>query len=208
MILKGRFAPLRLLTGQRISTRQSEQVLIGEGLRLRPPELDDFPFWERLRSESKSFLEPWEPLWPEDDLTRTAFRRRIRRYTAEIEADEAYPFLIWSMADGALLGGLTIGNVRRGAAQSATLGYWMGARYAGQGIMTRAVTLACRFGFGPGKLDRIEAGCLPENAASIRLLEKVGFRREGLARNYLSIAGRRRDHILFGLLSTDEMIKS
>lgn len=208
MILKGRFAPLRLLTGQSALQKHSETVLTGEGLRLRPPELDDFPFWEKLRSESRAFLEPWEPLWPEDDLTRTAFRRRIRRYEAEIQSDEAYPFLIWRISDGALLGGLTIGNIRRGAAQSATLGYWMGARHAGQGVMSRAVILACRFGFGPARLDRIEAGCLPENAASIRLLEKVGFRREGLARNYLNIAGMRRDHILFGLLSTDELTSS
>ncbi|HRK23892.1 MAG TPA: GNAT family protein [Beijerinckiaceae bacterium] len=171
---------------------------------IRPPELDDFAAWSALRAESREFLAPWEPIWPTDDLTQTAFRNRIRRYGDEIGRDEAYPFFVFDQGGKRLVGGLTLGNIRRGAAQAGTLGYWMGARHARQGLMTRAVRLACKLGFLRLGLRRIEAACLPENVASIRLLEKSGFRQEGRARAYLAIAGVRRDHITFALLD-DEM---
>lgn len=194
-----RFAPLRLFGVESGAPRWPLLVLSGQGLVIRPPDLNDFQAWSTLRRDSHDFLKPWEPLWPEDDLTRPAFKRRIRRYDQEIARDEAYPFFIFRENDDRLLGGLTIGNVRRGAAQSATLGYWMGAPFAGRGIMGNAVRIVCRHGFSAMSLERIEAACLPENAISIKLLEKAGFEREGYARNYLSINGARRDHVLFAL---------
>jgi [ribosomal protein S5]-alanine N-acetyltransferase len=172
-------------------------------LRLRLPTRHDFEAWADLRGRSQAFLQPWEPVWPADDLTKAAFVRRIERYQYEMREDIAYPFLLVDRASDAILGGLTLANVRRRAAMSATLGYWMGAPYAGKGLMSHAVPALCRHGFSLLGLQRIEAACLPENEASIRVLEKAGFRREGFARGYLSIAGTRRDHLLFALLKSD-----
>lgn len=202
-MLGGRLAPLRLLGVDAGGPRWPTLVISQDNLTLRPPQLDDFNAWARQRADSRAFLAPWEPLWPEDDLTRGSFRRRIRRYNNEIDADESYPFFLFHGPDQELVGGLTLGNIRRGAAQTGTIGYWMGAAHANKGLMGRAVAIICRLAFFQLRLERIEAACLPENAASIHLLEKVGFQREGLARNYLNIAGSRRDHVLFALLATD-----
>jgi [ribosomal protein S5]-alanine N-acetyltransferase len=181
---------------------QDLTVEIGR-LRLRAPLRSDYEAWTDLRAGSRGFLQPWEPTWPEDDLTRAAFDRRIRRYTDEIRGDLGYPFFLVDREEHRLLGGVTLTHVRRRAAMSATLGYWMGFPHANRGLMSQALPVLCRMAFGPLRLERIEAACLPENAASIRVLEKTGFRREGYARRYLAIAGTRRDHLLFGLLKAD-----
>lgn len=175
----------------------------GHGFLLRPPQLDDYEPWAALREASRDFLLPWEPIWPADDLTRAAFRRRLRRYAEEIRSDGSYPFFIFREADSALIGGLTIGQIRRGVAMTGTVGYWVGAPYARQGMMTVALRLALKLAFDQLGLRRVEAACLPDNAASIALLEKVGFSREGLAREYLCIAGTWRDHLLYAMLRTD-----
>ncbi len=178
-------------------------VIRGDGLLLRPFESRDFDAWAALRDKSRDFLTPWEPTWGSDDLTRSAFRRRVRRNEEEILRDEAYPLLIFREADGALLGGLTFGQVRRGVSQTATLGYWMGEPHAGRGYMGTAVRQACVYAFASLHLHRIEAACLPTNMRSIRLLESAGFRREGLARSYLRINGIWQDHVLYGRLDSD-----
>ena len=117
--------------------------------------------------------------------------------------DESFAFLIFDLGTDALLGGLTVGGMRRGVAQAATLGYWMGERHAGKGRMTRAVRAAAHYGFSTLRLHRIEAACLPENVASMTLLERNGFQREGLARAYLRIDGVWRDHLLYALLERE-----
>ena len=178
----------------------AEPLLRGAGVVLRPAVSSDFPAWARLREQSRAFLTPWEPTWPDDDLTRAAFRRRLRRQAEEMERDESFAFLIFDATSEELVGGLTLGGIRRGVAQAATLGYWMGAPHAGKGYMTRAVAAVVRFGFGTLRLHRIEAACIPDNAASIALLERNGFRREGLARAYLKINDAWRDHVLFALV--------
>lgn len=180
-----------------------DMPIIGEGVYLRPSELRDFPEWAALREQSRAFLTPWEPVWPIDDLTRTSFRFRVRRHAEEMARDEAYSFLLFREEDNVMLGGLSFGYVRRGVSQSASLGYWMGAPYAGKGYMTRAADAACRYMFERQGLHRIEAACLPTNEPSRRLLERVGFRQEGYARSYLNINGEWRDHLLFALLDTD-----
>jgi [ribosomal protein S5]-alanine N-acetyltransferase len=177
----------------------------GRGIELRAPEMRDFEAWAALRSNSRAFLRPWEPTWPANDLTRTAFRARLRRYSQDVRADAAYPFYIFRVTDGTLLGGLTLGQIRRGVAQTASLGYWMGERHAGKGYMTAAVRALLPYAFNALRLRRIEAACLPENIASIRLLERVGFTREGYARSYLCIAGTWRDHLLYAILADDEV---
>lgn len=175
----------------------------GEGVYLRPLESRDYTEWVALRERSRSFLTPWEPTWPADDLTRGAYRRRLRRHSEEIDRDEAYPFLIFREGDGAMLGGLTLGQVRRGVSQTVTLGYWMGEPFAGHGYMSRAVRAAASYAFANLRFHRIEAACLPHNDPSIRLLERNGFRHEGLARAYLRINGVWQDHLLFARLDSD-----
>jgi ribosomal-protein-alanine N-acetyltransferase len=178
----------------------------GKSVYLRMPRMSDWAGWARLREESRSFLAPWEPIWPEDDLTRAAFRRRLQRYANDQQTDYAYAFLIFRASDDAILGGVTINNIRRGVAQAGSLGYWMGAPHAGKGHMTAALRALVPFAHGALRLKRLEAACLPHNAASIRLLEKLNFTREGLARDYLCIAGRWQDHLLFARLHDDPLL--
>jgi len=175
----------------------------GDGVFLRAPQPADYAEWAELREASRAFLVPWEPTWPADDLTRASFRRRLRRYSEDQRADLAYPFFLFRQADNALVGGLTLGNIRRGVAQAGSLGYWMGAAYARQGLMTAAVRAIAGFAFGTLRLHRIEAACIPGNIPSIRLLEKCGFSREGYAREYLCINGVWQDHLLYARLRDD-----
>ena len=180
-----------------------EPVLRGDGVSLRYPQMSDYAQWSRLRDESREFLAPWEPTWAPDELTRAAFRRRLRRYQREIRSDLAYPFLLFRTPDDFLMGGCTLSNVRRGVTQSAAVGYWVGGRYARQGHMFAALNAMLPFVFGVLGLHRLEAACIPENEPSRSLLLKVGFREEGRARSYLQINGEWRDHILFALLEDD-----
>jgi ribosomal-protein-alanine N-acetyltransferase len=172
----------------------------GEGVVLRTPQMTDYPEWAELREASRDFLTPWEPTWPTDDLTRSAFRRRIRRYSEDIRTDQGYAFLVFRKSDGVLVGGLTLANIRRGVAQAGSLGYWMGLPYVRQGYMTAAVHAIIPFALEKLRLHRLEAACIPSNAGSIRLLEKNGFGREGYAREYLCINGIWQDHLLFARL--------
>ena len=178
-------------------------AIAGENVVLRVPQMSDCAEWTRLRETSREFLTPWEPTWPADDLTRAAFRRRIKRYSEDQRSDLAYALFIFRKHDNVLLGGLTLANVRRGCAQMGSLGYWMGAPYARQGFMTDAVNALIPFAFGALKLHRIEAACIPANVASVRLLEKTGFKREGFARQYLCIDGVWQDHVLYARLEGD-----
>jgi ribosomal-protein-alanine N-acetyltransferase len=170
---------------------------------LRPPSQRDWRVWAELRTESREFLTPWEPTWSYDALTRGAFRRRLRAYRNESREGTSYSFLVFRNDDDALLGGVTLSNLRRGVAQSASLGYWIGARHSRQGYMTEALTAVLKFAFSELGLHRVEAACLPNNAASKGLLLKCGFREEGYAREYLRIDGRWQDHLLFAVLRED-----
>jgi ribosomal-protein-alanine N-acetyltransferase len=174
--------------------------VMGEGVMLRTPQVTDHTEWAALREQSREFLTPWEPIWPADDLSRGAFRRRIRRYTEDLRSDQSYAFLIFRSTDGRLMGGLTLANVRRGVAQAGSLGYWMGLPYVRHGYMTAAVRAIIPFAFSTLRLHRLEAACIPTNTASIRLLENTGFIREGYAREYLCINGIWQDHLLYGRL--------
>lgn len=174
----------------------------GRGVVLRLPRMSDFEEWATLRGKSRAFLEPWEPVWPDDDLTRPSFRRRLQRYARDQQADLAYSFLVFD-ARGKIVGGVALNNVRRGVAQAASLGYWMGAPYAGKGLMNAALSALVPFSHNVLRLKRIEAACLPHNAASVRLLEKQHFQREGHARQYLCIAGKWQDHLLYARLGSD-----
>ncbi len=178
-------------------------VLESDRVVLRTPQMSDYAAWAELRAASREFLTPWEPLWANDELSRASFRRRVRHYLRDLREDVGYALFVFSAASGALVGGLTLCNVRRGVTQSCTLGYWVGAKFARQGYMTAAVRAVIPFVFDSLELHRLEAACLPTNTASIKLLEKTGFQREGLARRYLKINGVWQDHLLYALLDTD-----
>jgi [ribosomal protein S5]-alanine N-acetyltransferase len=175
----------------------------GEEVTLRQPQMSDHPEWAALREKSRAFLEPWEPIWPADDLTRGAFRRRLKRYAEDQRSDQAYSFFIFRNTDNALVGGITLSNVRRGVAQAGSIGYWIGEPYSRQGLMTKALRILIPFSFTSLRLHRLEAACITTNVASIRLLEKSGFQREGYARQYLCINGMWQDHLLYARLKDD-----
>jgi ribosomal-protein-alanine N-acetyltransferase len=173
----------------------------GEGVWLRPPRASDFAEWRELRAQSRAFLQPWEPTWPADDLSRAAFRRRLLAYARDREIGLAYPFFVFRNSDDALAGGITLSNVRRGVAQMGSVGYWCGRPFTRQGLTLSAVRAMSEFSFRTLGLHRLEAACIPENAPSRSLLKKAGFAEEGFAQAYLKINGGWRDHVLFGLVT-------
>ena len=182
---------------------EANEVVSGKGVYLRHPVMSDYANWASLRDQSRDFLTPWEPVWPLDDLTRPAFRRRLRRYSRELKEDSSYPFFLYREADNQLLGSAILSNVRRGVAQSCALGYWVGEEYSGRGLMSEAVRALIPFAFDRLGLHRIEAACLPVNEPSQKLLRRVGFQDEGTARKYLRINGEWQDHLLFAMLASD-----
>ncbi len=183
--------------------RRDLPALKGEKVVLRLPLASDYQEWAALRGKSRNFLERWEPRWTPDELERTAWRHRIGRYREDHAQGIAIAFFILDKNTGKLVGGITLGNIRHGVAQSGHIGYWIGEPYAGRGLMTDAVNVLARFAFDTLRLHRIEAACIPDNARSIRVLEKAGFRREGLLRSYLKINGMWQDHYLYARLADD-----
>jgi [ribosomal protein S5]-alanine N-acetyltransferase len=185
-----------------VSFSEPLPTIEGDGIFLRAPQMSDYSEWTTLREASRAFLTPWEPTWPAEIISRSAFRRRLRRYAEDQRADTSYAFFLFRKSDEALVGGLTLANIRRGVAQAGSLGYWIGEPFARRGLMTGAVQALVPFSFGSLRLHRLEAACIPSNTASIRLLEKAGFVREGYAREYLCINGLWQDHLLFGCVSS------
>ena len=186
-----------------IQSLLSKKKLTGERVFLRPPKRRDALKWQKLRMSSKSFLVPREPSWDASSCTRRAYLRFFKNSNYLANMDRAYSFLIFKTDDKKLLGGINIGNVRRGVSQSASLGYWIGEKYSRNGYMKEALRLLIPSLFVDLRLNRIEAATLEENIASKNLLKKVGFKKEGVLRKYLKINGTWRDHILYGLLEND-----
>ena len=188
----------------RPSASINEQLRVeGRRVYLRPPAAHDFEEWAALRETSRAFLTPWEPVWPADDLSRPSYRRRLKRYAQEMRDDTGYALFIFRLEDNALMGGLTLSNIRRGVTQSGTLGYWMGQPFSGQGYMREAARCVVPFVFEQLGLHRLEAACVPNNEPSKAVLRHAGFQEEGLARRYLRINGVWQDHLLFALLESD-----
>ncbi|WP_374299789.1 GNAT family N-acetyltransferase [Ferrovibrio sp.] len=178
-------------------------VLNGDKLYLRAPEINDYEAWATLRAVSRDHLQPWEPTWAEDSLSRDGYRRRLAWFERLRRQEHGEAYFIYLRRNDMLLGGITLSNIRRGASQCGELGYWIGKPHAGQGYMTEALTIMVQHCFATLKLHRLEAACLPENAPSRQLLSKAGFRSEGLLREYLKIDGAWRDHQLYARLATD-----
>jgi ribosomal-protein-alanine N-acetyltransferase len=181
--------------------RDDTPVLMGSRVTLRAPRGSDYTAWRDLRRQSRDFLKPFEPRWSESDLSPRVYSARLKRGREEVRAGTDYSFFLFMRVNGEekLVGGITLSNIRRRAAQFVNLGYWMGQPFAGKGLMTEAVGLVVPFCFETLGLHRIHAAFLPDNMASRRVLEKNGFREEGFAEHYLQIDGRWADHVLFGL---------
>lgn len=174
-----------------------------ERLTLRPPAHGDFRAWAALREDSAAFLTRWEPTWASDHLTRRAFTNRVYWAQRSISQNTALPLFLIRREDQMLLGAITLDNIRRGPAQAGTTGYWIGAPFARMGYMREAVQALVHHAFTVMDLSRIEAGCLPENTPSRRLLERCGYKYEGVAQSYLQIDGRWRNHVLYANLRAD-----
>ncbi|WP_347140182.1 GNAT family protein [Paracoccus sp. SSK6] len=178
-----------------------------ERIVLRLPAHGDFHTWVSLRQSSRDFLTPWEPVWSPDHLSRKSFVNRVYWAARASRGGTALPlFLV--RRDGTLLGAITLDNIRRGPAQSGTIGYWIGQPFARQGYMREAIGVLVHYAFTALDLSRIEAACLPENAASRGVLEKSGFKYEGVAQSYLQIDGRWRNHVLYANLRSDRRGRS
>ncbi|MGR3616042.1 MAG: GNAT family N-acetyltransferase [Paracoccaceae bacterium] len=174
-----------------------------ERLTLRPPIHSDFRDWANLRLRSQDFLIPWEPSWASDHLSRKSFTNRVYWAQRSIASESAVPLFLFRREDEALVGAITLDNIRRGPAQAGTMGYWTGSEYARRGFMREAISAVVHHAFTKLDLSRLEAACLPENAASRGLLERSGFKYEGVAQSYLQINGRWRTHVLYAALRSD-----
>ena len=191
------------MLGARVKVR-----LESERLTLRPPQHADYRAWSALRRDSAAFLQPWEPTWASDHLTRKSFTNRVYWAQRSISGGTAVPLFLIRRSDAMLLGAITLDNIRRGPAQAGTTGYWIGAPFARAGYMREAIAAVIGYAFGTLDLSRVEAGCLPENTPSRRLLETCGYKYEGVAQSYLQIAGRWRNHVLYANLRHDRRGKT
>lgn len=174
-----------------------------ERLTLRPPVHADFNQWVALRQDSADFLVPWEPSWSADHLSRRSFTNRVYWANRSVNSGTAVPLFLIRQEDQRLLGAITLDNIRRGPAQAGTLGYWIGASFSRLGYMSEAIAAIVHYAQNDLDLSRVEAACLPENAASRGLLERSGFKYEGVAQSYLQINGRWRTHVLYAALRSD-----
>ncbi len=179
-----------------------------ERMALRPPQHSDYRQWSSLRRDSADFLKPWEPTWADDHLSRKGFTNRVYWAQRSIAGGSALPLFLIRRKDDALLGAITIDNIRRGPSQAATCGYWIGQPFARHGYMREALLAVVHYGFSTLDLSRIESACLPENLASRGVLEKCGYKYEGVAQSYLQINGRWRNHVLYANLRGDRRGKS
>jgi [ribosomal protein S5]-alanine N-acetyltransferase len=179
-----------------------------ERMTLRLPHHGDFGNWTALRHESAAFLLPWEPVRSPDHLTRRGFTNRVYWAQRAEGQGTALPLMLIRRSDQALLGAITLDNIRRGPVQAATLGYWIGQPHARQGYMREAILTVVHHAFTELDLSRVEAACLPENTPSRGVLEKTGFKYEGVAQSYLQINGRWRNHVLYANLRGDRRGKT
>jgi ribosomal-protein-alanine N-acetyltransferase len=190
-----------------ILARRRAFRLDAERIALRLPLHSDFSAWRTLRDDSRAFLTPWEPVWSPDHLSRKSFTNRVYWAARSARSGTAYPLFLVHR-DGTLLGAITLDNIRRGPAQSGTIGYWIGQEHARHGYMREAIGALVHHAFTALDLSRIEAACLPENAASRGVLEQSGFKYEGVAQSYLQIDGRWRNHVLYANLRSDRRGKT
>ena len=179
-----------------------DPILVRDPVILRSATVADHEAWASLRQDSRDHLTAWEEDWQEIDLSLPAFKRRLRAYEKEMRRGTGLPLFIIRRDDRALVGGVTLSNIRYGSSRSGILGYWIGSPYVRQGYGAAAVKAVIDHAFTAIELNRIEAACQEENVASQNLLKRCGFHKEGLARDYLKINGTWRDHNIFAITAS------
>ena len=188
--------------------RSPKLIIETERLILRPPHHNDFNHWVQLRTDSRDFLSPWDPVWSDEHLMLKNFTNRVYWAQRAVKNGSGCPLFLIRKTDRSLIGAVTLDNIRRGPAQAGTLGYWTGQVYARQGYMKEAVNSVVLHAFRKLDLSRVEAACLPENQPSRGLLESCGFKYEGVAQSYLQISGRWRTHVLYASIRHDRRGKT
>ena len=188
--------------------RKSKVAIETERLTLRLPAAQDHRQWVELRKIGAEYLTPWEPVWAQDHFSKRAFSNRIYWARKTFDTGRGVPLFMIRRADNALVGAITLDNIRRGPAQTGTLGYWTGQEFARQGYMSEAIRGLVHYAFTDLDLSRIEAACLPTNTPSRGVLEKSGFKYEGVAQAYLQINGRWCNHVLYSSLRSDRRGKT
>ena len=173
--------------------------LKGDKALVRTARITDYPAWLEVRKHNEQRLRFYEPAWMKDALSEDYFIRRLKRQAQDWHDDRAYCFAVFTTTGHRMIGGMNLNHIQRGAAQHASLGYWIDERFEGQGYMREAGRLVIEYAFDVLKLQRINAATLPENDRSKKLLLALGFEEEGFAKAYLQINGHRQDHVLFGL---------
>ncbi|MDQ6715270.1 MAG: GNAT family N-acetyltransferase [Actinomycetota bacterium] len=168
---------------------------------LRPLKTRDKEQWNLVRRENADYVGQWEPTAPDGIGRRISFRQYVRTLDTEAKEGRIIPFVI--ERDGQLAGQMHLFGIVNGSLLSGAAGYWVGRRHAGLGVATRGLGMLCDYAFGPGGLHRVEVNIRPENAASLRVVEHLGFRDEGLRERYLHISGSWRDHRTFALTTED-----
>lgn len=179
----------------------AQQEMSGEHIYLRMAKKSDFAAWQEVRNSNYNFLQPFEPVWGKNALTKSQFYARVRNDKHDASMDAKYAFFIFKKSDNSLIGGINMNNVQRGVFQCCALGYWLTKADNSRGYMSEAVAIITAHSFGKWKFNRVQAATLVDNHASIRVLEKNGFEREGEARRYLKINGKWQDHVLFAKIA-------
>ena len=180
---------------------KKEIDLKGKKVILKKPKKENWNEWAQLRQKSRNFLQPWEPKWPKDFLTKESFNNFIAMVEASLKNKTSYNFFIFHKKNYNLMGGISLTNHKSEGYKSITIGYWMGEEFAGQGYMRDTLSATCDFCFFNLRLNRIEAACLPKNITSKKLLLNVGFEVEGYAKKYLNINGKLEDHLLLARIN-------
>lgn len=178
-------------------------MLAGERVYLRPLIESDAQELLALRSRNKAFLQPFEPIQAPNHFTLAAQRESVQQAIRNWEHGLAYGFGIFLIETEELIGRVNLSNVSRGAWQNCTVGYFIDQAQNGRGLMSEALRLAVGFAFNEACLHRVQAGVMPRNIGSIRVLEKAGFRNEGLSKRYLNINGVWEDHLIFARTSDE-----
>ncbi len=168
---------------------------------LRPLRYRDSRAWSALRRTNADWLRPWDPTSPRQPTGGLTFRQMVRRLAAQARSGEAYP---WAVTyEGRLVGQCTVGNIVHGSAMTGTIGYWVDRAVAGRGIIPTAVALAVDHAIFVGGLHRIEINIRPENAASLRVVDKLALRYEGRRERMLHIDGAWRDHLSYAVTAEE-----
>jgi ribosomal-protein-alanine N-acetyltransferase len=174
--------------------------LVTKHLLLRPPRTGDVTEIRRLLRANYEHLKPWNPAPPpgEDPSSITEVSNTVLRQRRDWKRGRGYVLMLAEREQpGTFIGKIALSGIMRGAMYSAYLGYWMSEGVQGRGLATEGIRAVLDFAFGPAGLHRVQAAIMPRNPRSLRVIEKLGFRREGYAERYLQIAGKWEDHIVF-----------